>query len=204
MTTYTLSVYDGVNGTGGDLVQVNLDLADRRKAREWTQPEFGRKMGVTGQTVYRWESGGIYPPLPTLLDMAGMFGELGMQYKGRRFRLVAEDVPTPPDDGRTGGEEKAELSDLAPEHKLLRAGVEADQFGRAVQSLGSVIMALKRGSESGRAWLTETLRESLEAEWWLRQVHQDVRALYPDEFQRAQTLADIGAREDVAHDNLAS
>ena len=45
-----------------------------RKSRELTQEDFAEQMGVSRQTVSKWESGASFPEMEKLIQMCSMFG----------------------------------------------------------------------------------------------------------------------------------
>ena len=50
-----------------------------RKHLEMSQVQFGRELGVTDSTVYRWEEGLCQPTLEHLTEIANKYG-LSMNY----------------------------------------------------------------------------------------------------------------------------
>ena len=51
----------------------NEKLIRLRKINSLTQDEFAKKVGVSRQAVYKWESGQSYPEVPTLLQIKFLF-----------------------------------------------------------------------------------------------------------------------------------
>ena len=45
-----------------------------RKQRGWSQEELGNQIGVTRQTVSKWEMGQITPELEKLVELSRLFG----------------------------------------------------------------------------------------------------------------------------------
>ena len=45
-----------------------------RKIKGLTQESFAAEVGVSRQSVYKWESGQSYPEVPKLLEMKLLFG----------------------------------------------------------------------------------------------------------------------------------
>ena len=44
-----------------------------RKQKKYTQEQFAEKMGVTRQTISRWESGEVVPELAKLIEICDVF-----------------------------------------------------------------------------------------------------------------------------------
>lgn len=49
-------------------------IMDLRKQKGWSQEEFGEKLGVTRQTVSKWELGSTTPEMEKLVAMSELFG----------------------------------------------------------------------------------------------------------------------------------
>ena len=49
-------------------------LAELRKQRGWSQEELGERLGVTRQTVSKWELGSTTPEMEKLAAMGELFG----------------------------------------------------------------------------------------------------------------------------------
>ena len=49
-----------------DMVKMGSFLAELRKEKKITQAELGEKLGVTNNTVSRWETGIYMPPVEIL------------------------------------------------------------------------------------------------------------------------------------------
>jgi len=48
-------------------------IRSERSMKHWKQSELGMKLGVTGQTVYRWENNTVVPGIEMLGKMADLF-----------------------------------------------------------------------------------------------------------------------------------
>lgn len=57
-----------------DMVQIGRFIAQQRKELHLTQEQLGEKIGVTGKTVSRWETGVYLPPADALLALSELFG----------------------------------------------------------------------------------------------------------------------------------
>ena len=57
-----------------DPVKMGRLIALLRKERHLTQEALGEKLGVTGKTVSRWETGSYMPDIGKLLDLAEVLG----------------------------------------------------------------------------------------------------------------------------------
>ena len=55
-------------------LQIGSTIKRLRKARDITQEEFAELLGVTCQSVSRWENGGCYPDIELIPAIAGFFG----------------------------------------------------------------------------------------------------------------------------------
>ena len=53
--------------------EIGLFLAQLRKAKGWTQEQLGQKLGVTNNTVSRWETGNYMPPADILLELSKLY-----------------------------------------------------------------------------------------------------------------------------------
>lgn len=56
-----------------DMIQIGKFIAQLRKEHGFTQEQFGQKIGVTGKTVSRWETGTYLPPADALMAMSELF-----------------------------------------------------------------------------------------------------------------------------------
>ena len=57
-----------------DMVQIGRFISQMRKELHLTQEQLGVKIGVTGKTVSRWETGVYLPPADALLALSEVFG----------------------------------------------------------------------------------------------------------------------------------
>ena len=48
-------------------------LMELRKQRGWSQEQLGAKIGVTRQTVSKWETGDTTPELAKLIELSSLF-----------------------------------------------------------------------------------------------------------------------------------
>lgn len=70
-------------------------LTELRHSRGWSQEQLGERLGVTRQTVSKWELGSTTPELEKLAMMSDIFGvSTDELIKGSRRRLP--DPPNPP------------------------------------------------------------------------------------------------------------
>ena len=62
-----------------------------RRAKGWSQEELGEKLGVTRQTVSKWELGSTTPEMEKLSAMGGLFGvSLDELVNGKQEQIPAE------------------------------------------------------------------------------------------------------------------
>ena len=57
-------------------------LTELRHSRGWSQEQLGERLGVTRQTVSKWELGSTTPELEKLAMMSDIFGVSRRAYKG--------------------------------------------------------------------------------------------------------------------------
>ena len=105
-------------------------LAILRKTKGLTQDGFAKAIGVSRQSVYKWESGVSYPEIPKLLEIKALFGislddlfdesfEIALPAKKKRARKEAAEKLTPPESAEEEikaepKEESAPLQESAP------------------------------------------------------------------------------------------
>ena len=65
-------------------------LMELRKQRGWSQEQLGAKIGVTRQTVSKWETGDTTPELAKLIELSSLF-EISVD------RLIGIDIFMRPD-----------------------------------------------------------------------------------------------------------
>ena len=75
-------------------LNIGNNIRTLRRSKDMTQDELAEKLGVTFQTVSRWENGGTYPDMELLPVLAGIFGVtvdhlLGMDKEKKREQLEA-------------------------------------------------------------------------------------------------------------------
>ena len=69
-------------------------LTELRKQRGWSQEELGERLGVTRQTVSKWELGSTTPEMEKLAAMSGLFGiTLDELVRGGESYTVTGDIP---------------------------------------------------------------------------------------------------------------
>lgn len=69
-------------------------LIELRKARGWSQEELGERLGVTRQTVSKWELGSTTPEMEKLAAMSDLFGiSLDELVRGGKSYTVVGDIP---------------------------------------------------------------------------------------------------------------
>ena len=68
-------------------------LTELRKSRGWSQEQLGERLGVTRQTVSKWELGSTTPEMEKLAAMSELFGiSIDALVKGEG--APAEELPT--------------------------------------------------------------------------------------------------------------
>ena len=84
-----------------------------RKNKGLTQDDFAKAIGVSRQSVYKWESGASYPEVPKLLEIKALFGisldelfdesfEIAVpEKKKRRSSIKTESVVVPKTEEKT-------------------------------------------------------------------------------------------------------
>ena len=99
-------------------------LAILRKTKGLTQDGFAKAIGVSRQSVYKWESGVSYPEIPKLLEIKALFGislddlfddsfEVAVPEKKKRARKEVTEKLTPPE--AEGAEIKEETKEETKE-----------------------------------------------------------------------------------------
>lgn len=84
-----------------DMVNIGRFLAALRHERRLTQEALGERLGVTGKTVSRWETGTYLPPVEMLLALSELYGvSVNELLSGRRLR--AEEIPQAAEENLTG------------------------------------------------------------------------------------------------------
>lgn len=74
-------------------MQTGINIQNYRKRMGKTQEEFAEQMGVSRQTVSKWESGTCYPEMEKLLVMCELFGcDLDTLVRGNAVISMAEDT----------------------------------------------------------------------------------------------------------------
>ncbi len=73
-------------------LNIGSNIRTLRRSRDMTQDELAEKLGVTFQTISRWENGGTYPDMELLPVLAGIFDVtvdhlLGMDKEKKREQL---------------------------------------------------------------------------------------------------------------------
>ena len=56
-----------------DQKKIGNFLKELRKEKNWTQEQVADKLGVSGRTISRWETGAYMPDLSLLVDIAEMY-----------------------------------------------------------------------------------------------------------------------------------
>lgn len=56
-----------------DMKLIGRFLSELRKSRGMTQEQLGERLGVTGKTISRWETGSYLPPVEMLLELSQMY-----------------------------------------------------------------------------------------------------------------------------------
>lgn len=56
-----------------DMISIGKFIAQLRKEKRLTQEKLGEKLGVSGKTISRWETGTYMPPADALMAMSGLF-----------------------------------------------------------------------------------------------------------------------------------
>ena len=54
-------------------LNIGNNIRTLRRSKDMTQDELAEKLGVTFQTINRWENGGTYPDMELLPVLAGIF-----------------------------------------------------------------------------------------------------------------------------------
>lgn len=67
-----------------------------RKAKGWSQEQLGEQIGVTRQTVSKWELGDTTPEMDKLIALADLFGVSLDELAGREAAQSDEQPQTPP------------------------------------------------------------------------------------------------------------
>lgn len=76
-------------------------LMSLRKARGWSQEELGERLGVTRQTVSKWELGATTPEMEKLVAMSELFGiTVDELIKGEAAASTVNEEKPPNGDGR--------------------------------------------------------------------------------------------------------
>ena len=55
-------------------MEFNTELQRLRKERGMSQEELGEQLGVSRQTISKWENGSAYPDMLNLITISGFFG----------------------------------------------------------------------------------------------------------------------------------
>lgn len=72
---------------------ISENIADLRRQRGWSQEQLAAELGVTRQSVSKWESGTATPELEKLIALADLFG-VSLDYLARESRPEASPPPT--------------------------------------------------------------------------------------------------------------
>ncbi len=56
-----------------DMKLIGRFLSELRKSHGMTQEQLGERLGVTGKTISRWETGNYLPPVDMLLELSRMY-----------------------------------------------------------------------------------------------------------------------------------
>ena len=73
------------------------NLIALRRREGWSQEELGNRIGVTRQTVSKWELGLTTPELEKLVQLADVFGMTTDQLVGRTAATVPQEPVARPD-----------------------------------------------------------------------------------------------------------
>ena len=76
-------------------MQFHDNLIELRRTRGMSQEELGDAVGVSRQTVSKWETGQTTPEMDKLIALAELFGLTLDALVGRTAELAAEPAPTP-------------------------------------------------------------------------------------------------------------
>lgn len=83
-----------------DVIRIGRFLAELRHERRLTQEALGERLGVTGKTISRWETGMYLPPAEMLLALSEYYGvSVNELLSGRR--LEAAELPRAADENLT-------------------------------------------------------------------------------------------------------
>lgn len=77
-------------------------IAELRKKESWSQEELAERLGVSRQSVSKWESGASIPDIDRILAMSGLFG-VSTDYLLRDELGQQPDVPAPEVEKTEGG-----------------------------------------------------------------------------------------------------
>ena len=61
-------------GYGGRTMILADKIIEERKKNGWTQEDLAQKLGVSRQSVSKWESAGAIPDLKKIIQLADLFG----------------------------------------------------------------------------------------------------------------------------------
>lgn len=80
-----------VSGKGGNIMTFAERLMALRRAKGWSQEELGERLGVTRQTVSKWELGSTTPEMEKLSALSALFGvSLDELVNGKQEQIPAE------------------------------------------------------------------------------------------------------------------
>ena len=81
-------------------------IAFLRKKNGWSQEELGEKLGISRQSVSKWESGASIPDLDKIIKMSGLFC-VSTDYL---IKDEVEKITFPEDEGESGPEDVRKIS----------------------------------------------------------------------------------------------
>ena len=132
-----------------------------RRINGITQDEFAKKVGVSRQAVYKWESGQSYPEVPKLLEIKNLFGisidslldenfEIALPEKKKRKRSakaeIISDMPAAEEEKVSAPEEKD--ADIKEEITAEKASIEAQIAEKEVPVVNNPESEVEKAEES--------------------------------------------------------
>lgn len=172
----------------GDDKIFQVDLQAKRKAirPKVTQNDLAEEWGVKRVTLARVESRERPISFQMAIHGARKFGSVRVESGGDVFevrRVGTSDYES----RRDGHANTADIPEdgLDADDLIARSGVEAAQVSEKARQLGENIVAMRMGTQRGRAFRVGLIKEALEAFLWLAAFRRRARLEYPDDYEIA-------------------
>ena len=160
-----------------DMKLIGRFLSELRKSHGMTQEQLGERLGVTGKTISRWETGNYLPPVDMLLELSRMY-DLSINELLTGKKLTAEEDHEAAEKNlkgftvrmtHPGSSEIERINEVIGEHTIKKLGFEENDmtygdYLRYNEALHAVLVPMQAKIDAFRAtkepWEIELMRKA--------------------------------------------